>query len=143
MPDTQEAFHILCFYTLAHPDRDYFIHQHVVDAFHAQTATDHSKPISILYSLIGLYLFLEKGFTGKEVQLAHMQLAKNKPPGPSLSLPLERGTMTVVDVIKLPEGAVRDAGIRAWCQTVWDAYLDWQDAIAAYLLAQGIVPQLN
>ncbi len=74
---SQEQFHELSFYTLSLQDK-YFIHQHIVDAYAAQTADINTKPIKIIFSLVGLYLFIEKKYTGREVQLAHMQMAKNK-----------------------------------------------------------------
>jgi hypothetical protein len=58
---SQDQFHELSFYTLSHPDTVYFIHQHAVDAFAAQTADENTKPIKLTFGLIGLYLFLEKG----------------------------------------------------------------------------------
>lgn len=73
----QEAFYELCYYTITHPEPN-FIHQYVVDAFAAQTADKKIKPITITFALVGLYLHLKKNFTGKEVQQAHMQLAKHK-----------------------------------------------------------------
>jgi len=42
-----------------------FIHQEVVDARAAQHETEVSTPISIVFALIGLYLHLEKGFSGQ------------------------------------------------------------------------------
>ena len=52
------AYDELASYTLAHGDPA-FIHQHVVDAFAAQHATDDSKPIGVAFALIGLYLHVE------------------------------------------------------------------------------------
>ncbi len=51
----QEKYYELAYYTLSHPDPA-FIHQHAVDAFTAQNANAGSKPISITFALIGLYL---------------------------------------------------------------------------------------
>jgi putative acetyltransferase len=51
----QEQYHELACYTLAHPDPG-FIHQNIVDAFAAQTATEADKPIKIAFALVGLYL---------------------------------------------------------------------------------------
>lgn len=42
-------------YTLAHRDPA-FLHQHVVDAFAAQHADDSTKPITLVFALVGLYL---------------------------------------------------------------------------------------
>jgi hypothetical protein len=39
-----------------------------VDAYAAQHATPASKPITTAFALIGLFLFAERGFTGKQVQ---------------------------------------------------------------------------
>ena len=44
MVTDQAAYEELCYYTLAHGDPA-FIHQHVVDAFAAQTADENIKPI--------------------------------------------------------------------------------------------------
>ena len=57
--ELQEKFYELSYYTLAHPDPA-FIHQHIVDAFIAQTADENSKPIAVAFALIGLHLYLDK-----------------------------------------------------------------------------------
>lgn len=49
----------LAYYTFAHPDPP-FIHQHLVDAFAAETADESTKPMKITFALIGLYLHVEK-----------------------------------------------------------------------------------
>src|SRR5262249_50414598 len=63
----QEAYYELAGYTLVHPDPA-FIHQYIVDAYAAQHADAHCKPISISFALAGLYLHLERGYSGKAVQ---------------------------------------------------------------------------
>lgn len=118
-----DAYHRLCAYTLSLGDAE-FIHQHVVDAHAAQTATAASKPIGVAFALVGLYLHLERGFTGREVQLAHMRLAKSGPPWPAFPIPGdgERGAMTAEDVLTTPEGPARAAALDEWCGSVWDAW---------------------
>ncbi|MEO6537457.1 MAG: DUF5946 family protein, partial [Ferruginibacter sp.] len=86
----EEEYNELCFYTLSHPGKS-FIHQHVVDAFTAQTANAITKEISIIFSLAGLYLYIENNFTGKEVQQFHMQMAKRKKAWPNIIKPENRG----------------------------------------------------
>ncbi len=130
MEKSQDQFHELTFYTLAHSNPGYFIHQHAVDAIAAQTADETTKPIKITFALIGLYLFLEKGFTGKEVQRAHVKMSQNKKPWPSLPLPIQRGEITVVDVLKASPGEPRDILITEWCKSVWKEYHSWHQAIA-------------
>jgi hypothetical protein len=126
-----EEFHELSFYTLDHPDKIYFIHQHTVDAYQAQTATENTKPIAITFSLIGLYLYLEKNYTGRQVQLAHIKLSQNKKVWPKFALPSQRGEITVSDVIKSPAGQERDLMIKKWCVSVWRAYEDCHEAVSS------------
>ncbi|MDQ3170359.1 MAG: DUF5946 family protein [Acidobacteriota bacterium] len=127
------AYHELCGYALTRGDAT-FIHQHVVDAFAAQSATPATKPIAIAFALVGLYLHLEKGFNGREVQRAHMKMAREKHAWPLIALPAERGSMTAADVIRAPAGAARDAAIDDWCQSVWTCYCaKSRDTIAALL----------
>jgi shikimate kinase len=123
---TEDLYNELAYYTLAHPD-PVFIHQLVVDAYAAQNADESTKPISIVFALIGLYLHLEKGFTGRQVQRAHMQLAKwpntwVKPP-----LPRGRGEIRIQNVLAAEPGPTRDAMIERWCASVWDC---WQPSRA-------------
>src|ERR1700722_16235880 len=88
----EELMHQLTYYTLEHARSDRrFLHQHIVDAYGAQTADRTTKPIRIVFSLIGLHLHLERGYTGRQVQLAHMALARRRRSWPSLPLPAERG----------------------------------------------------
>ena len=117
----QEAYDELCCYTLTRGDT-LFIHQHAVDAFAAQCADERTKPITLTFALIGLYLQLEKNFSGREVQLAHMRLAKHKKRWPTFNQPQHRGNFTIHDVISAPEGYERDQAIRRWCASVWKAY---------------------
>ena len=117
----QAAYEELASYTLTHDGAE-FIHQHVVDAFTAQSATPATKPIALTFALIGLYLHVERGLTGRQVQCAHMMLARRRRDWPALALPEFRGSMTALDVIGAPAGAERDRVIDAWCAAVWEAY---------------------
>lgn len=117
----REAYDEICAYTLTHRSPD-FIHQHVVDAFAAQHATPNGKPIGITFALAGLYLHVEKGVSGRSVQRAHMQMARQKREWPRLVLPPERGAVTAVDVLKAAAGEARDRAIHEWCSSVWTAF---------------------
>jgi len=134
----EEPIHQLSAYTLNHGDPA-FIHQHVVDAYAAQNASERTKPVAITFALAGLYLHVEKNFTGREVQLAHMKMAKNKIAWPAFPLPADRGAITVRDVVAAPEGEKRDAMIEAWAKAVWAAFRDSRDTVAA-LLRQCRIP---
>lgn len=131
-----DAYHQLCAYTVTHRDPA-FIHQHVVDAFTAQTADQRTKPIATSFALLGLYLQLESHFTGKQVQQAHVYLARRKRAWPTFALPQERGSITALHVLAQPAGTARDAAIDAWCQSVWDAFRDLQRSVAELWFTYG------
>jgi hypothetical protein len=67
-----------------------------------------------------------------------MQLAKRKRQWPEWSLPSERGTMTVADVIRARPGAERDKAIDAWCTSVWQAFTSQRDAVVKLLDEYGL-----
>jgi hypothetical protein len=135
----KHAYDELCAWTLSLHDSE-FIHQHVVDAFAAQHAEERTKPIAITFALVGLYLHLERGFTGKRVQQAHMELAKRKGEWPRFPLPAVRGTLTAIEVIAVPAGSERVQAIDAWCASVWASYRgDSSGAVADLLQGRGIV----
>ena len=135
MASEQEAFHELCAYTLTHGDPQ-FIHQHVVDAYAAQHATPVSKPIGLTFALAGLYLHVEKSYTGRDVQLAHMKMARQKREWPKWTLPTNRGDITATQVLAASEGSERDDLIDAWCKSVWSAFAPANRDTMIQLLAE-------
>jgi Family of unknown function (DUF5946) len=74
-------------------------------------------------------LYLEKDYTGKQVQLAHMALAKRRKEWPKFALPECRGEVSVADVMNEPAGQERDAMIRTWCASVWEANRDSHEKV--------------
>ncbi len=64
----------LLYYTLAHGDR-WFIHQQLVDAYGAQHVRQSKSTIGAAFALAGLYLAVERGFKGRQVQKVHMLMA--------------------------------------------------------------------
>ena len=131
--DPRDAYNELCFYTLAHARQDLsFIHQHVVDAYAAQTADADSKPIKVAFALLGPYLQIEKGYTGAQVQKAHMQLGRKKQEWPTFALPRERGEMTAAEVLAVPPGPERDRAIQGWCASVWKAFAANRPAVVEF-----------
>jgi len=114
---------------LAHPDPS-FIHQNVVDAYAAQKADESTKNITVVFALIGLYLHVEKKFTGRQVQKAHMQLAKRRKQWFRPHLPHNRGGVGVADVLAAAPGPQRDAMIHNWCVSVWEACREARPRIA-------------
>jgi hypothetical protein len=132
----REAYDELCAYTLTHGDLT-FIHQHVVDTWAAQHATPDSKPIGVTFALAGLYLHLERGLTGRQVQIAHMRMARQKRSWPAFVLPHERGPLTAIDVMRAPEGEERAKAIDAWAESVWNAFAMNRPTVIALLAEYG------
>lgn len=128
----REAYDELFAYTLSHRSPE-FIHQHVVDAFAAQRADASTKPIAVAFALVGLCLQLERGFSGREVQRAHMTLANRSKSWPAFPLPVNRGSVNAIDVLAAPPGAKRDAAIHDWCAAVWKAYAEQAPAVRTLL----------
>ena len=137
VPSEEDAYDELQYYTLARGDST-FIHQHVVDGWAAQRADERTKPITLTFALVGLYLRVERRFSGRHVQRAHMVLARQKRSWPSFALPQERGSVTVTQVVAAPAGPERDQAIDAWCASVWDAFRDSHQAVAELLERHGI-----
>ena len=137
MNNVRDAYDELYVYTMGRGTS--FMLQHVVDAFAAQTAGDDAKPITVTFALVGLYLHVEKQFSGKQVQRVHIQLGQRKRQWPAIPLPRDRGSMTAIDVMAVPAGSDRDLAIDAWCRSVWFAFRDSHHTIIELLRQHQIV----
>jgi hypothetical protein len=133
-----EAYEQICYYTLSLQDED-FIHQNVFDAFAAQTTTDADKPIKLFFALVGLYLYVEKGFNGRRVQRVHMEIARSASNWPRFELPENRGSVTALDVVRADPGAERDQMIDRWCRAVWGEYAKTRPIIETFLKDKGVI----
>lgn len=131
--DFNQTYLDLSLYTLSHKSKD-FIHQHIVDAYTAQTADDQTKPIALVYALAGLYLHLVQNYTGRQVQLAHIEMSKKTKVFDKITLPENRGQITVADVLITPEGFQRDEMIQNWCKSVWGAYSNEHNKVISMTL---------
>lgn len=136
--DDTAAYHELSAYTLAHGDSA-FVHQYVVDAYGAQHASAEDKPIRLAFALIGLFLHVERGLDGREVQRVHKKLGDRTHSWPAFPIPANRGAMTAVDVLGEPAGVGRDRAIDEWCRSVWASYVASKPAVEALLRQHGVV----
>jgi hypothetical protein len=111
----------LSYYTLAHGDPR-FIHQHLVDAYGAQHVRQSKSTIGAAFALAGLYLAVERGFTGRQVQKMHMVMAGKSKHWPRFDPPEDVGPLTVADVLAVKPGPRRDEQLMDWCASVWGAW---------------------
>jgi hypothetical protein len=110
----------LTYYTLAHDGS--FIHQHLVDAYGAQHVRRSKSTIGAAFALAGLYLAVERGFTGRQVQKMHMVMARRAKQWPRFEPPRALGKLTVADVLAVPPGPLRNQELTRWCASVWGAW---------------------
>jgi Family of unknown function (DUF5946) len=120
----------LSYYTLAHGNPA-FIHQHVVDAYGAQHIRPSASTIGAAFALAGLYLAVERGFTGRQVQKMHMLMASRSKQWPRFDPPRDVGPLTVADVLAVEPGLPRDEAIMRWCGSVWGAWSTEHDRVRA------------
>lgn len=114
-------FSQLSAYTVSLEDAE-FTHQHVVDAYGAQHVGMFTKKVVPTMTLVGLYLQLKHGYTGKQVQRAHMAIADQTKDWPDFMRPTEFATMTILDVLKKERPAEKIAAIHTWCEAVWNSW---------------------
>ena len=120
----------LTYYTLAHGDPA-FIHQHVVDAYGAQHVRPSASTIGAAFTLAGLYLTVERHFSGRQVQRMHMLMARASKQWPRFDPPGDPGPLTVGDVLAVEAGPLRDQAILRWCASVWRAWSAEHDRVRA------------
>lgn len=115
--------------TLTHDDGT-FLHQHAVDAYAAQHVGAMMRPIGAAFALIGLYLAVERGWTGHVVRQAHQRLAACSRDWPRFTPPRRSGGVTVADVLQMPAGTERERRLRTWSAAVWDAWCEEHERVA-------------
>ncbi len=120
-PECLRLLHELTFYTLGRQD-PFFVHQVLVDTYAAQHATPEAKPIKLAFALAGLWSMYERGFTGRQDQLLHIEMANKSKQWPRFTIPKNRGTVTIADVLAVEPGEARDEAIKTWGRDVWNAW---------------------
>jgi len=93
----------------------------MIDADCAQHVTAETKPIAVAFAVMDLYLWLEEGFSGCQVQRVHVLFGKRKREWPKIEIPKKRGSVTVADVLKEDPGKARNidqgVGREVWGHT--------------------------
>jgi hypothetical protein len=127
----RDLMYQLTYFTLSRAD-PFFIHQVAVDAYAAQHAGPRTKPISIAFALVGLYLVIERGFTGRQAQRAHMELARREKQWPRFQCPEASSVLTVRDPILVPDAEKEEAILR-WGRAVWESWKGEEERITGLL----------
>ena len=134
-----DTYDRLCAWSLGLGDAD-FVHQHVVDARMLQTADTRTKPIGVAFAAAGLFLFLERGLSGREVQRAHVKMGAIGGPWPHFPLPAERGDLGPADVLAATGRDERVAAIRRWCVSVWAPWSEQRTDVLSFLQRYRVLP---
>jgi hypothetical protein len=129
-----QTYHELSAWLMMNPDLG-FRAQHAVDAYGAQHSGGVTKNITAAFALIGLYLALERGYSGRRVQQAHMELAKQRIEWPSLKPPAAGFAITVADVVRAEAGPPRENMLMEWARCAWDAWREQHDWIKSVCAA--------
>jgi hypothetical protein len=108
-----------------------FSHQHVVDAYGAQHVGVSTKKVVPTMTLVGLYLMLEHGYTGKQVQRAHMAIADQTKDWPDFNRPTDLASMTILDVLKVPD-AQKNEILHTWCKAVWESWKSEREKVITF-----------
>ena len=98
------------------------LHQLTLDAYGAQHAGDQVPPIGTAFSLIGLHLALDEGWSGNAVRAAHQHLAANSSTWPRFVRPATRGALTIAHVAGSPTPKDHAQRVRALAASVWEAW---------------------
>lgn len=129
-------YNLTC-WTLVQGDQK-FIHQHAVDAYAAQHSGEKTRPITTWFALIGLFLALERGYSGRRIQQGHEKIGNRKWEWPRVPPPKHPGDLTVMNVISA-RNAGREEMLMRWAASVWKswAYIHQQVRETTDLLLSG------
>jgi hypothetical protein len=107
----------------------------MVDTYGAQHAGEDAHSIRVAYSLVGLFLALERARDGLAVRRAHQRMGKPDHTWPSFDRPPDVGAITVLDVAEAGIRADSVAGhadaVGRWARSVWQAWSAQHRAAAA------------
>ena len=106
-------------------------HQTCVDAYAAQHVGPQTRPMTVCFALNGLYLVLERGWSGIAARDAHGHLARTvvRADWPWFEPPSEAGPLTVLDVALSADPDAQGAAIEAWGRSVWATWSHVHDAV--------------
>jgi hypothetical protein len=118
------------------------VHQLTVDAYAVQHAGGRHPDKSVAVHLAGLYLTLDCGVRPTSVPSMLQRLASANPDWPHYTPPRCAWQVTVFDVaLAAGEFEVHARIVRAWSESVWQAWSDHHASVAAFLDRElGLIP---
>jgi len=113
----------------------YEVHRLTVDAYAVQHPgkKDRQSIQSVGVHLVRLCLFLEHGLIAENANAAMLEAGKYKHTFTWLEPPSSLGLITAADVAKASTVHEHKAIVRAWAQSVWDAWSIHHDTIKTWL----------
>jgi hypothetical protein len=115
-------------FELLHPTLAGRCHQLTVDAYGAQHAGPPTGYVYVSYSLVGLYLALERGWSGTDIRALHQRMGHPDPSWPLFQRPLLTAGVTIADVAEAGArvGSVEGhaASVERWAKSVWSSWAD-------------------
>jgi hypothetical protein len=103
-------------------------HQLAVDAYGAQHAGGTSPLISTAFSLLGLHLAFDDGWTGPAVRAAHQALA-GRGPWPTFTPPHQPTWLTAAAVSDMSNVTEHATVLERWARSAWDAWQSEHDHV--------------
>jgi hypothetical protein len=102
--------------------------QLTVDTYGAQHAGGPAPAVRVAYSLAGLWLSLEHGFTAEEVRAVHRRMGRPTATWPVFVPPTPpQRWLTVLDVaeagVRQHSGGGHARAASQWAESVWDAWI--------------------
>jgi hypothetical protein len=108
-------------FTLSVRDQN-FPHQLAVDTYAAQHYGAKMKPVTITFALIGLHLAFERGYTGREVQDAHVLLGKLHERWPGFTVTRKADEVNGSNVLQNISKDNYGQLLAKWGKSVWDSW---------------------
>jgi hypothetical protein len=141
-PECAEVAGALLGYEIDHQLDLGHLHQLRIDAYGAQHVGPRTRPITTVFALNGLYMYLERGSGNLDVRTAHGIMANSYSDWPVLTPPEQVGRLTAHAVLQAGAVGVREVEERLieWAGQVWAAW-PGQDQQVVRDLTDKLVPE--
>lgn len=120
-------------FELGHPGLVARCHQLTVDAYGAQHAGPQTARIYLAYSLVGLHLALDRGWSGGRVRDFHQRIGRPADWWPDFGRSARQGGLTVAEVVEAGARAGSAEGhaslVERWAAEVWAGWADHQRSV--------------